>query len=114
MNQIKKATQAIQSKQLKQINDMKSNMNRIKQSNQMELNMKRMELNMSQAKQRANLSINKAVSENNNIISQLGRLGDLIYNTLNPNKPSMKPPMISSKPVRSNLRSQIRTPIKKG
>lgn len=34
----------------------------------------------------ANRSINKAISENDNIVNQLNRMSNLIYNTLHPNK----------------------------
>lgn len=107
MNQIKQLNQMNQATRVyerKQINQIRSNRD----------NTKQLKLNMIQLKQRANLSINKAVSENNNIVNQLNRMSDLIYNTLNPNK-RRQTQIISSNPrpsVRPNLRS-VRRPMPK-
>lgn len=86
--------QATRAYERKQINQIRSNDYDTKQMNQL--------------KQRANLSINKAVSDNNNIVNQLNRMSDLIYNTLNPNKRKQTPIVPSN-----SRRSQMRTPTKK-
>lgn len=101
LNQMNRATRAYERKQINQIRSNENDTNRMKQ-------------NMNHIKQIANLSINKAVSENNNIVNQLNRMSDLIYNTLNPNK-RRQTQIISSNPrpsVRPNWRS-VRRPMPK-
>jgi hypothetical protein len=121
LNQMKQAKE----KQMKQAKEKQIQLNQLNQMNQATRLYERKQINqirsndydtkqMSRVKQKANLSINKAVSDNNNIINHLNRMSDLIYNTLNPNKRKQSPIIPSNyRPsVRPNLRS-VRRPMPK-